>query len=321
MTKLLIIHTGGTISMHADSNGLVSQNKVNPLLEVVAKMGDVTIDQREAFNLPSPAMTPPRMMELSSLVKQDAKDYDGIVITHGTDTLEETAYFLDLTVSVEIPVVITGAMRASDQIGSDAVANIQAAVQVASSELSLGMGVLVVLNNQIHAARFATKSNTTRLDTFQSVNGGMLGEVVDDRVKFYSSVDANENLDFTELVDGCFLIKSYAGIDGTLIRSLREHTKVRGLVIEAFGAGNIPVALMEELAETKTSLNIPIMIVSRSYSGSVAPIYGYPGGGQDLLNHGFLLSQELSGPKALLRLRIALSAGLQGEQLNEFLTN
>lgn len=183
MKTILVLHTGGTISMSKEADGNVALNTMNPLLEQEALPdGKVNLIVESIFNIPSPHMTLTRMLELKERIQQaHAEKIDGVVITHGTDTLEETAYFLDITLENKIPVVLTGAMRSSNEIGTDGLYNFISAVWTACSEESQGKGVLVVMNDEIHTARYVTKTHTTNVATFRTPTFGPIGMIAKER--------------------------------------------------------------------------------------------------------------------------------------------
>ncbi|MFG6494368.1 asparaginase [Fictibacillus sp. UD] len=165
MKKILLIHTGGTIAMEENKvTGGVNTKEIHPLEATIAELSDIAkITVKNYVNLPSPHITPSHMLELANFIaiQTDSEQYDGIVITHGTDTLEETAYVLDLVLQTSIPVIVTGAMRSSNEHGSDGPYNLISSVRVACEEQSLGKGVLVVFNDEIHAAKNVTKTHTS----------------------------------------------------------------------------------------------------------------------------------------------------------------
>ena len=174
--KILILHTGGTIAMQEDEHG-VHPTEINPLSEIdLAVAGDVTLTTEAIFNLPSPHITPVEMLTLAERIKKAVtENFSGVVITHGTDTLEETAYFLDATVGDLLPIVITGAMRSSNELGSDGVYNLLSAIRVVTTPAAKNKGVLVVMNDEIHSAQFVTKTHTTNVATFRSPTFGPVG--------------------------------------------------------------------------------------------------------------------------------------------------
>ncbi len=163
---ILLIHTGGTISMAMSDEGAVMPNKENPLIKESKKLDTLaTIKEVEAFNLPSPHITPNEMLHLRNLImeKTSTEQFDGVVITHGTDTLEETAYFLELTTNLSIPIVLTGAMRSSNELGADGIYNLVEAVRVAIDAEAKDKGVLVVMNDEVHLAVNTTKTSTSNV--------------------------------------------------------------------------------------------------------------------------------------------------------------
>ncbi len=173
MKQILVIHTGGTIAMEEDADtGTVAHVEDNPLLN--QRNDEANFIIRQPFHLPSPHISPVHMLQLKELIEEECKDQkiDGVVITHGTDTMEETAYFLDLTVQVDVPIVVTGAMRSSNEIGSDGLANFMAAIRVASSDKARGQGVLVVMNDEIHARIACNKNARQQCIIFSKPAGG-----------------------------------------------------------------------------------------------------------------------------------------------------
>jgi L-asparaginase/archaeal Glu-tRNAGln amidotransferase subunit D len=156
MKKILVLHTGGTIAMKEDAiTGGVSPDVANPLMDAVVDIpNEIELIVEDIFNLPSPHITPQHMLQIKERI-QLAKNngVDSIVITHGTDTLEETAFFLDMTIGDLLPIVLTGAMRSSNELGSDGLYNFESAIRVAADPQSLNKGVLVVMNDEIHSAR------------------------------------------------------------------------------------------------------------------------------------------------------------------------
>lgn len=320
MKKILILHTGGTISMQTDQHGSIETSAVNPLVRQTPQLtSEVSVVQEEIFNLPSPHMTPRTMLTLAQRIQAVAAKYDGVVVTHGTDTLEETAYFLDLTLQVDCPVVVTGAMRSSDQISADGPANIQAATIVAASDSAANQGVLVVLNDQVFAARFVTKTHATNLATFQAPLSGPSGAVVDEQVHFFTRLPAAVTYPLKHVTNKLYLLKAFAGMNGDLL-TLIQQAGVNGLVLEGFGAGNLPPATVPVL-KTLIKQQVPVVLVSRSVSGSVAPIYDYDGGAKQLQDLGVILAHNLTGQKAMIRLQVGLSAGLSGQTLATYLKN
>ncbi|HDF6166645.1 TPA: asparaginase [Staphylococcus aureus] len=319
MKHLLVIHTGGTISMSQDQSNKVVTNDINPISlhqDVINQYAQ--IDELNPFNVPSPHMTIQHVKQLKDIILEAVtnKYYDGFVITHGTDTLEETAFLLDLILGIEQPVVITGAMRSSNEIGSDGLYNYISAIRVASDEKARHKGVMVVFNDEIHTARNVTKTHTSNTNTFQSPNHGPLGVLTKDRVQFHHMPYRQQALENVNEKLNVPLVKAYMGLPGDIF-SCYSREGIDGMVIEALGQGNIPPSALEGIQQL-VSLNIPIVLVSRSFNGIVSPTYAYDGGGYQLAQQGFIFSNGLNGPKARLKLLVALSNNLDKAEIKSY---
>jgi len=320
MKHILALHTGGTISMTADDSGAMSPSATNPLLDANPVLNArVDLTTEDIFNVPSPHMTPQLMLQLTKRIeKAEAEGIDGVVITHGTDTLEETAYFLDLTLGSTIPIVVTGAMRSSNEIGSDGLYNFQTAIQTAASEGAKGKGVLVVMNDEIHTARYVTKTHTTNVATFRTPTFGPIGIVTHDSARFFQELINQEASTIDHVVDNVFMLKAFSGMDSTMFDMLPDDTN--GLVIEALGAGNLPPATLDGV-QRLLDRDIPVVLVSRCFNGVAEPVYDYEGGGVQLKKMGVIFCQGLNGQKARIKLIVGLSNGKSGEELAHFMDN
>ncbi|MBS3367147.1 asparaginase [Staphylococcus aureus] len=319
MKHLLVIHTGGTISMSQDQSNKVVTNDINPISlhqDVINQYAQ--IDELNPFNVPSPHMTIQHVKQLKDIILEAVtnKYYDGFVITHGTDTLEETAFLLDLILGIEQPVVITGAMRSSNEIGSDGLYNYISAIRVASDEKARHKGVMVVFNDEIHTARNVTKTHTSNTNTFQSPNHGPLGVLTKDRVQFHHMPYRQQALENVNEKLNVPLVKAYMGMPGDIF-SFYSREGIDGMVIEALGQGNMPPSALEGIQQL-VSLNIPIVLVSRSFNGIVSPTYAYDGGGYQLAQQGFIFSNGLNRPKARLKLLVALSNNLDKAEIKSY---
>lgn len=310
MKKIAIIFNGGTISMKVDPKlkAAVPSLTGEEIMSMVT--GIESFAEIESYNfssLPSPHVTPEIMFELSKYIKSftDREDIDGVVVTHGTDSLEETAFFLDLTLSTDKPIIVTGSMRSSSELGYDGPSNLAASICTAISEESRGRGVLVCINGQLNCASEVTKANSMALDAFRTPNFGPIGIVDNNRVLFYRNSNNKEVLSIENLETKVSLIKCAAGMDSRFIDfSLSEGDK--GIVIEAMGRGNIP-PLMVDGVQRALEKNIPVVIVSRCFEGRVFDSYGYHGGGKELRKMGVIFGDTLPGQKARIKLMVALS--------------
>lgn len=305
MKNILMLHTGGTISMQeTKETGIVEQSETHPL----AGMGnsvleEIVITEIYPFDLPSPSVQPTNMIELANIINEQEAHYDGFVITHGTDTMEETAYFLNLVLHTSKPVVITGAMRSSNELGTDAFLNVHHAIVAASSNTLNNVGVVVVMNQEIHHSKYVYKHSSVQSSGFQSIYGP-IGMIVKDCVYLNQSSIKTETYNIKSISKKVYLLKAYTGFDAEILDALLL-TNPDGLVIEAFGQGNLPKTVTNSI-QMYIEKGIPVVITSRCLQGFVQPTYGYVGGGKFLKDLGVIMATELSGQKARLKLLIAL---------------
>ncbi|WP_314846340.1 asparaginase [uncultured Streptococcus sp.] len=315
--KILVLHTGGTISMQADASGAVVTSSDNPMNHVSNPLEGIQVHSLDFFNLPSPHIKPKHMLALYQKIKEEAANYDGVVITHGTDTLEETAYFLDTMEVPHMPIVLTGAMRSSNELGSDGVYNYLSALRVASDDRAADKGVLVVMNDEIHAAKYVTKTHTTNVSTFQTPTHGPLGLIMKHEILYFKTAEPRVRFDLNHIQGLVPIISAYAGMTDELIDML-DLEQLDGLIIQAFGAGNIPKETAQKL-ESLLQKGIPVALVSRCFNGIAEPVYAYQGGGVQLQKSGVFFVKELNAQKARLKLLIALNAGLKGQVLKDYM--
>ena len=315
--KILVLHTGGTISMQADATGAVVTSQDNPMNHVTNPLEGIEVYALDFFNLPSPHIKPKHMLALYHKIKEEADHYDGVVITHGTDTLEETAYFLDTMEIPHMPIVLTGAMRSSNELGSDGVYNYLSALRVASDDKAADKGVLVVMNDEIHAAKYVTKTHTTNVGTFQTPTHGPLGLIMKQEILYFKTAEPRVRFDLEHIQGLVPIISAYAGMTDELIDML-DLDHLDGLVVQAFGAGNVPKETAQKL-ESLLQKGIPVALVSRCFNGIAEPVYAYQGGGVQLQRAGVFFVKELNAQKARLKLLIAINAGLKGEELRNYM--
>jgi len=315
--KILVLHTGGTISMQADASGAVVTSQDNPMNHVSNPLERVEVHALDFFNLPSPHIKPKHMLALYQKIKEEAHRYNGFVITHGTDTLEETAYFLDTMEVPHKPIVLTGAMRSSNELGSDGVYNYLSALRVASDDKAADKGVLVVMNDEIHAAKYVTKTHTTNVSTFQTPTHGPLGLIMKHEILYFKTAEPRVRFDLDRIQGLVPIIPVYAGMTEELL-DLLPVDQLDGLIIQAFGAGNVPKETAQKLNDLIQE-GLPIALVSRCFNGIAEPVYAYEGGGVCLQNAGVFFVKELNAQKARLKLLIAINAGLRGEELRAYM--
>jgi len=310
--RIVIIFTGGTIASKLDQawGGVapsLTGGEILSHIPDVADIADVVVHEYGTF--PGPHITPQRMLEISLLARTYASqdDVDGIVITHGTDTLEETAYFLELTTKTAKPIVVIGAMRNSSEPDWDGPRNLRDALTVASHPLSHGLGVLVCLGGDILAASEASKTDTSDLETFASLNFGPLGRITNGHVLMHRNPLRREHFEVNTLPAFVPLLRSFAGMDATLIDASIEKG-ASGLVIEAFGVGNVTPPVFYALKNV-IKQGYPVVLVSRCPVGRVEHLYAYEGAGRHLYDIGVIFADYLTGEKARIKLICAIAAG------------
>ncbi|WP_343041862.1 asparaginase [Streptomyces typhae] len=320
MAKSVVVYSlGGTIAMTTDpaTGGVVPALSARDLLEAVPGLDGHGIEIRvhDFRRVPGASLTFADLRELGAAIDKTLAggDVHGIVITQGTDTIEETAFFLDLYHGHEQPVIVTGAMRNPTMAGPDGPANLQAAVLAAADPQLRGAGVLVVLNDEIHAARHVRKSHTTSPAAFTSPGAGHLGQVAEGRVRLVAppprrhgpllapSWDARVGLYTVSLDD-----------DGTLLDAW--DGRCDSLVIAAFGVGHVPQRLVEALE--RLAARVPVVLASRIGNGPVLTgTYGFPGSEKDLISRGLIAAGDLGPYQARLLLHALLAQGADRESV------
>ncbi len=307
MKRIVILTTGGTIAMRADAEagGAVPSLGGSDFLATLPRENIIVVTE-EFSNVPSAHFTLDQLWSLSRRVAAlgSDKSVDGVVITHGTDTLEESAYLCDLTVAVDKPVVFTGAMRASSDVGYEGIANLAAAVRVAADDMAGGLGTLVVFNDCIHTAADVTKTHTTALDTFQSPGLGPIGYVDYGGVWFARRPFERTVIPSERLEPNVHLLKLVAGMpEDWLDRAVAGGA--RGIVLEALGGGRVPPWWLPAI-DRAIKQGVAIVVTSRTWAGRTVDRYGYPGAHKDLQRLGCWFAMALNGQKARIRLMVAL---------------
>ncbi len=311
MAHILILTTGGTIAMRHDASlgGATPNMGAADFAAALPQelLGRLQLESEQVVNLPSSHFTLDTLWQIRQRVAAAVArpEIDGVVVTHGTDVLEETALLLDLTIDSPKPVILTGAMRTATQLGYDGFANLTAAVRVAASPQARDLGTLVVLNDEVHAARTVTKMHTLRVDTFRSPAWGPLGRVDGDRVLIGRRV-VRRFIPCRALETRVALLKLTVGAPPTALEDIIARD-VRGVVIEALGGGRIPPWWFPSI-ERAVAEGVTVVVGSRCPSGRVWDPYGYPGAVRDAVAAGCLLAEGLNGQKARIKLMVVLGA-------------
>ncbi len=324
------VFTGGTIAVSANTKSTVvpvlsGREILDRVPEIAQYLPSLKVQVHDFAMLPGPHMSPEMMLTLAGFLRATCMDdgsstehMDGIVVTHGTDSMEECAYFLDLVSNTDGPIVFTGSMHPSTDAAWDGGRNLVDALAVAASEEFRGVGTVVVMNGLVHAANEVTKMHTMRTDTFHSADFGPLGTVstlaLDEprrnrnpRNRTHIPLSEDAELPYVEL------LLTYSGMDDSLfIAALKAGA--RGIVIEAMGQGNVPPGVVNGISRAR-EMEIPVVITSRCLSGPVRPYYAYEGAGRELEKLGCIFAPYLTGPKARIKLMVALAAGMDKEQI------
>ena len=310
-----VLTTGGTIAMRHDetAGGAVPQLGAEDF--TTGLPSDIpALCTEEIVNLPSSHF----MVETLETIRSRAVEWiekpnvAGVVITHGTDTMEETAYLLDVTVPGDKPIVVTGAMRTASGVGYDGYANLLAAVRVAAAPQARGLGAVIVFDDEIHAARRVTKMHTLSTGTFQSPAWGPVGRV-DGGDVIVDHRQPRKLLPWNGLEPQVPLLKLTVGVGpGSLEDALARGA--RGVVIEALGGGRVPPWWLPVIEQARDR-GLPVVIASRCPSGRVWDSYGYPGAYRSLVDLGSLFAPGINGQKARIRLMAVLAAAQTGEEV------
>ena len=315
-----IVGTGGTIASKYDAalGGHISAATAQDLAAAVPGLGDIAeIRVVEHSNINSALMDVATAFGLAATLRKVLLDeaVSGIVVTHGTATLEETAYLMDLTVATDKPIVITGAQRNFDEPDADGPRNVLYAVMVASSPEARGRGVLVAIGGEIHAARDVTKSHTERLTCFAGRDSGPVGMVSKRGVTFLNVPGRRVHLAAARIEENVQLVRMGQGSNDLLLRAcIRE--RVAGIVVEASAGGNVNVPYYEAICDALDA-GIPVVVATRATSGPTHFGKGYRGSLASLTAKGAIPAGYLSGLKARILLMVALGVTRDRAKLSE----
>ncbi len=321
LPRVVVLATGGTIASQYDPDvgALTPQLSGEEIVRAVPGLNEVArVSVEQIANVGSYDMTPEIWQTLASRANEllASPDIAGVIVTHGTDTLEETAYFLDLTVTSDKPVVVVGAQRPPTFFDTDGPRNLLNAVRVAVSEEAIGMGTLVVMNGQINAARDVTKTNTLDVETFKTLDFGALGVADIEAVRFYRAPLRRQTIPLREgdQLGRVEIVTEYAGSDGRLIRLLLEDGQLNGLVIEGVGLGHVSSRTLEAIRDVRAR-GIPVVLSTRVPTGRIVPLNAI---NIELLELGCVEADNLSPQKARVLLMLAMTRTEDSTELQRY---
>jgi L-asparaginase len=313
-----LVATGGTIAMKIDpvKNAAVPAMSGEDLVATVPLVSKYAkVEVNNVSNVPSDYMDPPRWIALTSEVNRALArpEVAGVVVSHGTDTLEETAFWLDLTVNSDKPIVLIGAQRNASEPDFDGPRNLLNAVRICVDPQSRGKGAMLAMNNQINAARDVSKTNTSSVETFKSGDFGFLGIVDNDRIVYSRAPLRRLHVAIkTDTMPYVEIVAMYGGADGSLVKAAVDQG-AKGIVIEGLGSGNVNAPMFDAI-EKAIAKGVAVVITSRVPNGRVLPNYGFAGGGKTLVDAGAVLGDDLSPQKARILLMLLLQDGVKEQK-------
>jgi L-asparaginase len=306
--SITVLSTGGTIASTSAEGGATPSKSGEDLITAVPELESYAdIEVAEVVQTPSFDMD----IESLATVAENARTAveggaDGVVVTHGTDTMEESAYYLDLVLDLTVPVVLSGAQRRPDEVSPDGPSNLLTAVRAASHErFQDAGGVYIAFDEELHAARDVTKHHTSDLSAFVSPDKCPVARFTREGVRIHREPGSrSDSVGVTTTSATVTMVKTGIGVDAQQVNNALE-TDVDGIVVEGTGLGNTTSALGDSIGEVLEA-DIPVVIASRCQGGAVAPVYGTPGGGETLHSHGVIDGGDLPAHKARLKLMLLI---------------
>lgn len=311
--KVVLITTGGTIASQRNENNLLESGKLSgeQILSMCKLEDKIDIELIDLFQLPSMHITFDNLNLLNQTIHRvfEDKSVSGVVVTHGTDSLEETAYFLELTVNDIRPIVVTGSQKASSDIGTDVYSNLRNALLVASDEQSENIGTCVVFNEKIINSKFVKKIHTSSIDAFGSIGYGILGYIDNDEVNIYQKPIKREHYGIKDSYPYVEIINAYLGANSKLLDFLYE-TKVDGVILVGTGRGQITPD-MTKAVEKLCSIGTKIVLTTSTDEGRVFPTYDYYSSANNLKNLGVIMGGDFDSKKARIKLMLMLANDIE----------
>lgn len=313
MRKVVLLTTGGTIASKPNEKGMLVAGELTgeELARLCNLPTDIEVQVESVFQLPSMHIGFDRLCTLKEKIEQVFTDesVSGVVVTHGTDSMEETAYFLDLTIDDARPVVLTGSQRSLSDASNDVYSNIRHAIYTACSEDMNDAGVVVVFNERIFSARYVKKVHSSNVQGFFSFGFGYLGIIDNDDVVVYQKPISRETFKLTKDIPMVDIIKSYTDADSKFLYAAIQSGS-KGIVLEGAGRGQVAPKMMEGIEEA-LGKGIHIVITTSAEEGQVHTTYDYIGSTYDLYAKGVVLGKDFDSKKARIRLAVLLASGAE----------
>ncbi|WP_077603052.1 asparaginase [Oceanobacillus sojae] len=318
MKKVLMLATGGTIASDTNeksgklASGVLTGEEIIEKCDIPADI-EVKVDsffQKASMHLNFSDLIKIKE-ELDNYLNTD--DFDGIVITQGTDTLEEASYFMHLISNYSIPIVFTGSQRSPQEVGTDSFINIKNAILAACSEDLKDVGVTVVFNERIFHSRYVRKEHASNIQGFNAFGYGYLGIIDNNNVRVFQKPNYREYLELKRELPAVDIIKVYMEADGKYIQAA-INSGVKGLVLEGVGRGQVSQAMMPAIKECIRQ-GIAVVITTSAVEGEVYPTYDYEGSTYDLMENGVLLGKDYDSKKARIKLLVGLASNVELEHL------
>lgn len=309
MKRVVLLTTGGTIASKPNpETGLLSSGALTgeELAEMCQLPDNIHLTVESVFQIPSNQMNGKRLKQLQERVEQllNEVDVDGVVVTHGTDTLEETAYYLDLSIANEKPIIITGSQRGPFELGTDAMTNIRQSILAAASEKLQNIGTVALFNERLFTGRYVKKTHASNVAGFSAEGYGYIGIIDQDTVTLYQKPVYRENYPIQGDLPVVDIIPFYLGVDGRYVKTAVE-TGAKGIVIEGSGRGHISPEMAEAIDEAIAN-DIVVVLTTRSGEGEVRKVYDFVGSVYDLTNRGVITGSDYDSKKARIKLAVLL---------------
>lgn len=307
--KVVLITTGGTIASQRNQNNKLESGILDgqAILSMCQLENQIDIELIDLFQIPSMHMTFENLNYLNQTIYRvfEDKEVSGVVVTHGTDSLEETAYFLELTISDSRPIIVTGSQKSPADIGTDVYSNLRNSLLVASSEQGQNMGTCVVFNEKILHSKYVKKMHSSSNSGFGAIGYGMLGYIDNDEVVIYQKPTKREHYAVQQNYPTVEIVYAYLGASSTLLDCLAE-SNVQGVILIGAGRGQVTPQMTKSI-EKLCKKGIKIVLTTSTEEGRVFPTYDYYGSANNLKNIGVIMGGDFDPKKARLKLMLMLA--------------